>query len=164
MCVYIVIACLDCPAKDPGTTETKHYDVNTELKTRAMLRKRDEAGNPSMGLFSDQIRASKKNRASLRSGMIPVGAELNNLHKGELGRWILHPYVLTKGTAWDAAPPFTPQYNGVVEVKNRYLIEVPIAVMTTPSTHHRSISGGFASGRQLHPEPALTHKSWLISL
>lgn len=84
MCVYIVIACLDCPAKDPGTTETKHYDVNTELdKTRTMLRKRDEAGNPWMVLFGDQTRASKKNRASLRSGMMPVGAELNNLHKGE---------------------------------------------------------------------------------
>ena len=42
----------------------------------------------------------------------------------------LADYLVSKGVVWHPTPPYTQQLNGVAEIKNRYLIEPLIAVMT----------------------------------
>ncbi|KAJ6115475.1 hypothetical protein N7486_001253 [Penicillium sp. IBT 16267x] len=42
----------------------------------------------------------------------------------------LADYLVSKGVIWHPTPPYTKQLNGVAEIKNRYLIEPLVAVMT----------------------------------
>ncbi|KAJ6095264.1 Reverse transcriptase RNA-dependent DNA polymerase [Penicillium sp. IBT 16267x] len=39
-------------------------------------------------------------------------------------------YLAERGMVWDSSPPYTPQLNGIPEIKNRWLVEPLVAVMT----------------------------------
>jgi hypothetical protein len=39
-------------------------------------------------------------------------------------------YLAERGIIWDPTPPYTPQLNGIPEIKNRWLVEPLVAVMT----------------------------------
>ncbi|KAJ6110199.1 hypothetical protein N7486_002434 [Penicillium sp. IBT 16267x] len=42
----------------------------------------------------------------------------------------LAKYLAERGIVWDSTPPYTPQLNGIPEIKNRWLVEPLVAVMT----------------------------------
>ncbi|KAJ6090447.1 hypothetical protein N7486_009262 [Penicillium sp. IBT 16267x] len=42
----------------------------------------------------------------------------------------LAKYLAERGIIWDSTPPYTPQLNGIPEIKNRWLVEPLVAVMT----------------------------------
>ncbi|KAJ6102323.1 Reverse transcriptase RNA-dependent DNA polymerase [Penicillium sp. IBT 16267x] len=39
-------------------------------------------------------------------------------------------HLESRGAIWDPSPPHTPQLNGIAEIKNRYLVEPLVAIMT----------------------------------
>lgn len=43
---------------------------------------------------------------------------------------LLDDYVSSQGIEWDPVPSYTPQLNGISEIKNRHLVEPLIAIMT----------------------------------
>jgi transposase InsO family protein len=73
----------------------------------------------------------------------------------------IQSYATDKGIAWDLTPPYTPQLNGVAEIKNRHLIEPVISVMAENQLPkylwgHLVLAVNYLSNRLFHSKIGMT--------